>query len=719
MRTVTKEKCQVCGKEADFVIDESATLLREAICNNCGASIRTSDIAGVIKEIVKKADTDKIRILNLSSQGKIHEIYSHLKGYTCGEYFDGVPSGSFKDDVMCIDLQNMPFDDESFDLIVTEDVLEHVWDINKALKEINRVLKNGGNHVFTVPIHENMVTMSRKNNPIVVYHGDPLRPEGAKVITDFGRDIDSFIDKFGMKTVIKKLHSFHSINSISVIDDEVDYYINNRSNFLSIFRYNSIVMISKRTHRYRNSKITPDNNIKKKKLAFTGERYVPEISEKFTLAEHYQRYYSVLKLVRGKKVLDAACGTGYGSALIASVAETVMGIDISSEAIDYAQKHYGSIKNLKYIQSSIENIPFPDDSFDVIVSFETIEHITEPVQNKFLSEIRRCLMADGLLVMSTPDKNTYSDIPKFNNEFHLKEFYYDEFDDFLHREFKYVNHYIQGAHNIFGEMIHPVNKNMNQLIILNEVDFDRNKDLYIISVCSDREQDLTKEDITSFYNFLHQSYVPYVYLYINNCYTAANMIAPELCSHEHNCRVRFNLSDMQTEGRLRFDPLEGASCIVELLSINTDAIDYCIVPFNAFNRIGSKFVFLTEDPIIEFIGDFSNATYIEFEYRLQLLDEREILIFANQKIKEDIARLEECKKTIRIINEENEDLQKTNENLQKINENYQKICGELTKENEALKRTRNGLTDELEAIKNTRTYRVLEKIRQVRRKLNE
>ena len=290
MRTVTKEKCQVCGKEALFVIDESATLLREAICNNCGASIRTSDIAGVIGRIVKKVNTDKFRILNLSSQGKIHEIYNHLEGYTCGEYFDGVPSGSFKDDVMCIDLQNMPFDDESFDLIVTEDVLEHVWDINKALKEINRVLKNGGKHVFTVPIHENTVTMSRKNKPLDVYHGDPLRPKGAKVITDFGRDIDSFIDKYGMKTIIYKLHSFHSINSISVIDDEVDNYINNRSNLLSVFRYNSIVIISTKMHGYRTSKMTLTNNTTKKELAFTGERYVPEISEKFTLAEHYQRY---------------------------------------------------------------------------------------------------------------------------------------------------------------------------------------------------------------------------------------------------------------------------------------------------------------------------------------------------------------------------------------------------------------------------------------------
>lgn len=121
-------------------------------------------------------------ILNLCSQGKGHELYRHLSGYQCGEYFDGVASGDYLDGVMCIDLQDIPFEDNYFDFIITEDVLEHVWDITRALKEINHVLKSGGKYIFTVPVHENIVTMSRKNNPLEVFHGDPLHPEGQRFL---------------------------------------------------------------------------------------------------------------------------------------------------------------------------------------------------------------------------------------------------------------------------------------------------------------------------------------------------------------------------------------------------------------------------------------------------------------------------------------------------------------------------------------------------------
>ena len=139
---------------------------------------------------------------------------------------------------------------------------------------------------------------------------------------------------------------------------------------------------------------------------------------------------------------------------------------------------------------------------------------------------------------------------------------------------------------------------------------------------------------------------------------------------------------------------------------------YYIVPFNALKRNGSKFIFLTEDPIIEIVGDFLNATYIEIEYSLKIMDEREILSFANSKVIEDTGRLNRYKKTIEKIKGESEGFQKKNEELIREKE-------ELIREKEELIREKEELIVKVEAIKNTRGYRVLEKMRQIRRKLNE
>lgn len=176
---------------------------------------------------------------------------------------------------------------------------------------------------------------------------------------------------------------------------------------------------------------------------FTGERFIPGIEDNKLEIEHYQRYLSVRNLVRNKVVLDAACGEGYGSNIIASVAQSVTGLDIDSGTIERAKANYGQQANLHFLQGSIEKIPLEGDSVDVVVSFETIEHVSEQIQQAFLEEIARVLKKDGMLVMSTPNKEIYSDLFHYKNEFHVKEFYHDEFLSFLHEKFKYVKLFIQ------------------------------------------------------------------------------------------------------------------------------------------------------------------------------------------------------------------------------------------------------------------------------------
>lgn len=167
-------------------------------------------------------------------------------------------------------------------------------------------------------------------------------------------------------------------------------------------------------------------------LSFTGERFLPEC-EREIWYEHYHRYSMIRSLVAGKSVLDAACGEGYGSALLASSAEQVTGIDISRAAIAHAKTTYQQA-NLRFKQSDVLDIDVPDGSFDVVVSFETLEHLA--AHDELMQSFKRVLKPGGTLVISSPDKAEYSDKTGFNNEFHVKELYRNEFEDLINRYYK-------------------------------------------------------------------------------------------------------------------------------------------------------------------------------------------------------------------------------------------------------------------------------------------
>ena len=177
-------------------------------------------------------------------------------------------------------------------------------------------------------------------------------------------------------------------------------------------------------------------------INFSGERFIPGIQDQKLETEHLQRYMSTRNLIRGLAVLDLACGEGYGSALLADTAKSVVGMDIDQETVDHANQKYRKT-NLSFRQGDAANIPLEDHSVDAVVSFETIEHIDETLQNQFLQEIDRVLKQDGLLIMSTPNKAVYSDRYHYFNEFHIHEFYHDEFQKFLKRYFPYVHIYQQ------------------------------------------------------------------------------------------------------------------------------------------------------------------------------------------------------------------------------------------------------------------------------------
>ncbi len=192
-----------------------------------------------------------------------------------------------------------------------------------------------------------------------------------------------------------------------------------------------------------------------KRKKYTGERL--ETHEQGEgMIEHLHRYAIAMEKCRGKSVLDIASGEGYGSSLLATTALKVTGVDIDAETVRAANEKY-TIKNnkLEFLQGSADHIPFATGIFDIVVSFETIEHHDK--HQEMMAEIKRVLKPGGLLIISSPDKLFYSDKPGTKNPFHIKELYKDEFRSLLVSHFRDVKLYRQKA--FFSSVITPDERN--------------------------------------------------------------------------------------------------------------------------------------------------------------------------------------------------------------------------------------------------------------------
>lgn len=185
-------------------------------------------------------------------------------------------------------------------------------------------------------------------------------------------------------------------------------------------------------------------------LSFTGERFLPECAGEMVY-EHWHRYLLAQRHVAGKRVLDAASGEGYGASLLAGKAASVVGVDVSPEATAHATAKYAS-KKLRFVTASVAQMPLPDASFDVIVSFETIEHMTE--HEAFMREIDRLLAPGGLLIISSPNRPEYSEKTGYRNEFHVKELDRNELRTLLGRHFPAQQWFAQRP--AFHSMIWPL-----------------------------------------------------------------------------------------------------------------------------------------------------------------------------------------------------------------------------------------------------------------------
>jgi 2-polyprenyl-3-methyl-5-hydroxy-6-metoxy-1,4-benzoquinol methylase/GT2 family glycosyltransferase/predicted nucleic acid-binding Zn-ribbon protein len=443
--------CAVCGSDSSFRFDstiitpqlqkawgisdnlvEAFNRKESMFCSYCGASLRIRHLATVLMqtflqisgtscesvvELLRNKEFRQLKIAEINACGALH---SYLKDHPNLYYSEWLPDGKpgeVHDGVRCEDLQCLTYPDNYFDIILTSETLEYVPESDRAWREINRTLKSGGYHVFTIPVipsqrqtiqRARLVEGVRKDLLEPAYHGTPER-QNMIVYTDFGMDVTDKLDDLGLRT------------EVFYLNPEADLHV------AMVFRSQK----SDKPVTDAAKKVFPG-------LEWTGDRYVPWLEEAAIGYEHLHRYAYATQFVHNKTVLDLACGEGYGSYLLARTAESVVSIDIDENAIKHARNKYIK-QNLEFKVGSITEVSIAGSHvFDVAVCFEALEHIKN--HHKLLTEVKRLLTPDGVFIVSTPNKTVYSDEPQFNNPFHVHELYFDEFRGLFEKYFKNVKY---------------------------------------------------------------------------------------------------------------------------------------------------------------------------------------------------------------------------------------------------------------------------------------
>jgi len=174
--------------------------------------------------------------------------------------------------------------------------------------------------------------------------------------------------------------------------------------------------------------------------------------------QHLARYRFAGSFVRDRKVIDVACGTGYGSALLAdSGASRVVGVDVSAESIAGARAAWRR-PNLVFEQRDALTID-QLEPVDVAVSFETVEHLEDP--ERFLGAVRGIVAPDGVFLVSTPERQGGSLGDKPDNPFHLREWNRQEFTELLTRHFGTVDFHGQ---YVMVKRAFPLSRSVERLV---------------------------------------------------------------------------------------------------------------------------------------------------------------------------------------------------------------------------------------------------------------
>ena len=175
MNAITKQQenhCSLCGFEGKFIRFHPDSSLRETRCPQCGSARRTRDVARVLLHLAKGATSlplcdqlsalAHLHIFELQAAGPLHNLLKSLPHYQCSEFFPAIPPGQRNGEgILCQDATCLTFPDATFDIVISQDILEHINNTWLAFLEINRVLTKDGAHIFTVPVREGTPTRNR------------------------------------------------------------------------------------------------------------------------------------------------------------------------------------------------------------------------------------------------------------------------------------------------------------------------------------------------------------------------------------------------------------------------------------------------------------------------------------------------------------------------------------------------------------------------------
>lgn len=207
--------CCCCDSNVTFT--SKYTWLRDHyICSNCGSIPRERALMHCIETFYPEWKDLVIHESSPGNRGASLKLKNNCQNYIATHYFPDAPSGQIVKGFLNQNLEHQSFDDEIFDLVVTQDVLEHISNPEKAFSEIARTLKKGGAHIFTVPLVNKNKPSERwaeLNSDRTVkffgspeYHGNPIDEKGSLVFMHWGYDICDFIfKKSGLYTTIVKI----------------------------------------------------------------------------------------------------------------------------------------------------------------------------------------------------------------------------------------------------------------------------------------------------------------------------------------------------------------------------------------------------------------------------------------------------------------------------------------------------------------------------------
>ena len=196
--------CTTCTSEVTFIA-KHAWLRDHYVCSNCGSIPRERALMQVLDTWYPDWPQLRIHESSPGKRGASIRLARECRSYIPSQFFPDVPLGQSKDQMRCENLEALSFPDESLDLQISQDVMEHVLNPERAFREIARALKPGGAHIFTVPLvrkHLDTVTRARRcpdgsleHRLEPQYHGNPISDKGSLVATDWGYDICDFIHR--------------------------------------------------------------------------------------------------------------------------------------------------------------------------------------------------------------------------------------------------------------------------------------------------------------------------------------------------------------------------------------------------------------------------------------------------------------------------------------------------------------------------------------------